>query len=43
MEQPLRSGIHVHIKHEKGWRPLFELTAQDIMKLFGNRKKRKIK
>jgi hypothetical protein len=38
-----KSKVELHVLHAKGWRPLFELTAQDIIKLFNKVKKRKIK
>lgn len=37
------SRFELHVKHAKGWRPLFVLTAADIIKLFNKAKKRKIK
>lgn len=35
------SRFELHVKHVKGWRPLFVFTAADLMKLF--KTKRKIK
>jgi len=38
MKHLMKSKVQLQVLHSKGWRPLFEFTAQDIMKIFNNQK-----
>lgn len=33
IKQLMRSKVGIQVLHVKGWRPLFEFTAEDMMKL----------